>query len=137
MQDPLEFIQVIASFSLLRPEKLGFDPTIKLLVSPNQAVSSFNPNEEFVRSYQTGPHNRRWVIRMNDGSEYVTIETVSSVRAGFLRGRGSIAWVVVPFNFAKDESKVDPSFEFLNLFLNEVFFNSRFWFLSSRGVLLR
>ena len=107
MQDPLEFIQVIASFSLLPPEKLGFDPTIKLLVSPNQAVSSFRPNEEFVRAYQAAPHNRRWVIRMNDGSEYVSIETVSSVRAGFLRGRGSIAWVVVPFNPARDESKVD------------------------------
>ena len=94
-------------------------------MSPNQAVSSFKPNEEFVRSYLTAPHNRRWVIRMNDGSEYVTIDTVSSVKAGFLRGRGSIAWVVVPFNVAKDESKVDPSFEFLVSFLNGIF-NSRF-----------
>jgi len=75
---------------------LGFDPTIKMLVSPSQAVSSYKPNEEFIRAYQEAPHNRRWVITMNNGLKYVTVETVSSVRAGFMRGRGSIAWVVVP-----------------------------------------
>jgi len=79
LQEPLKFIQVIASFSLLPPEMLGFDPTIKMLVSPNQAVSSYKPNEELIRAYQEAPHNRRWVITMNDGSEYVTVETVSSV----------------------------------------------------------
>jgi len=67
---------------------LGFDPTIKMLVSPNQAVSSYKSNEELIRAYQEAPHNRRWVITMNDGSEYVMVETVSSVRAGFMRGRG-------------------------------------------------
>jgi hypothetical protein len=45
LQEPLKFIQVIASFSLLPPEKLGFDPTIEMLVSPNQAVPSYKPNE--------------------------------------------------------------------------------------------
>ena len=90
-QNPAGFIQVLASLSLLSPEKLGFDPTIKLLVSPNHAVPSYMPNEDFIEAYQAGPHNRRWVIRMNDGMEYVTVESVSS-------GRGSIAWVVVAFN---------------------------------------
>ncbi len=31
----------------------------------------------------------------------MTVETLSSVRAGFLCGRGSIAWVVIPFNSNK------------------------------------
>lgn len=105
-QEPARFIQVIAAFSLLPPEKLGFDPTVKLLVSPTTAVSSYIPNEDFIDAYQVAPHNRRWVIMMNDGSEYVTVETVSSVRAGFMRGRGSIVWVVVPFNNAQEKSKV-------------------------------
>ena len=104
-QDPARFIQVMASFSLLPPEKLGFDPTIKLLVSPSHAVPSYLPNEDFIKAYQAAPHNRQWVITMNDGSEFMTVETVSSVRAGFIRGRGSIAWVVVPFN-DDEESQV-------------------------------
>jgi len=95
----------MASFSLLPPEKLGFDPTIKLLVSPSHAVPSYMPNEDFIKAYQAAPHNRQWVITMNGGLEYMTVETVSSVRAGFIRGRGSIAWVVVPFN-DDEESKV-------------------------------
>ena len=117
LQEPLAFIQVIAAFSLLPPEMLGFDPTIEMLVSPNHAVPSYKPNEEFIRAYQAEPHNRQWVIRMNDGLKYVTVETVSSVRAGFMRGRGSIAWVVVPFDRAKEESKVRRSFELISLLL--------------------
>jgi len=115
---------------------LGFDPTIKVLVSLSQAVSSYKPNEEFIRAYQEAPHDRRWVITMNDGLEYVTVETVSSIRAGFMRGRGSIVWVVVPFNGAKDESKVGRSFDFLSpsSSLNTIF-HSRFW-LSNRGDLV-
>ena len=106
MQEPLKFIQVIAAFSILPPDKLGFDPTIEMLVSRDQAVPSYRPNEAFVTAYQTERHNRQWVIEMNNGMKYVTVETVSSVRAGFMRGRGSIVWVVVPFNKAKEESKV-------------------------------
>ena len=73
---------------------------------------------------------------MNNGSEYVTVKTVSSVRAGFMRGRGSIAWVVVPFNKGKEESKVRRSFEFLSSLLNEIL-NSSFLFLNNRGALIR
>ena len=80
-----------------------------MLVSPNQAVPSYRPNEEFIKAYQTPRHNRQWVIKMNDGMKYVTVETVSSVRAGFMRGRGSIVWVVVPFNKTKEEFKVSRS----------------------------
>jgi hypothetical protein len=73
--------------------------------------------KEFIRAYQEAPHNRRWVIKMNDGTKYVTVETVSSVRAGFMRGRGSIAWVVVPFGEAKEGSKVGRSFELISSLL--------------------
>jgi len=51
-QNPARFIQVLASFSLLSPERLGFDPTIKLLVSPNYAVPSYMPNEDFIKAYE-------------------------------------------------------------------------------------
>lgn len=57
---------------------------------------------------------------MNNGLKYVTVETVSSVRAGFMRGRGSIAWVMVPFEGAKDESKACRSFYLINSLLIEI-----------------
>lgn len=117
MQEPLKFIQVIAAFSLLTPDKLGFDPTIEMLVSRNQAVPSYRPSEAFIKAYETPRHNRRWVIRMNDGTKYKTVDTVSSVRAGFMRGRGSVVWVVVPFSEAKEESKVSRSYKFLMMSL--------------------
>jgi hypothetical protein len=113
LQEPLKFIQVIAAFSLLTPDRLGFDPTIEMLVSRNQAVPSYRPNEAFIKAYETPRHNRRWVVRMNDGTKYMTVDTVSSVRAGFMRGRGSIVWVVVPFSGAKEESKVSRSYKIL------------------------
>jgi hypothetical protein len=71
-------------------------------------VPSYRPNKEFIQAYQTARHNRQWVVKMNDGTKYKTVETVSSVRAGFMRGRGSIAWVVVPFdsNKAKEGPEV-------------------------------
>ena len=84
-----------------------------MLVSHNQAIPSYRPNEAFIKAYQTARHNRQWVIRMNDGMKYVTVETVSSVRAGFMRGRGSIVWVVVPFKADKEDSKVGRSYDFL------------------------
>jgi len=80
-----------------------------MLVSRIQAVPSYRPNE----AYKTARHNRQWVISMNDGMKYVTVKTVSSVRAGFMRGRGSIVWAVVPFNKAKEEFKVGRSYKFL------------------------
>jgi hypothetical protein len=111
-------VQIIAAFTLLPPERLGFDPTIKLLVSTNQAVPSYRPTPEFIDAYKAAPYNRRWVITMNNQKQYVTIRTQSYVQAGFLRGRGSIVWVVVPYGEGRQEqeseSKVPRSIEFLS-----------------------
>ena len=83
-------------------------------MSPNDAVPSYQPNDQFLGAYQTAPNDRQWVIKMNDGNEYVTVRTVTSVRAGFMRGRGGIVWVVVPFGKGtwKRESKVFCLYEF-------------------------
>jgi hypothetical protein len=104
IQEPKKFIQVIAALSLLSPAKLGFDPTMKLLVSPNVAEFPYQPTEEFVNSYDHAPHNRQWVITMNSGTQYVTVRTVSAIRAEFMRGRGTLVWVVVRFGDKKGKS---------------------------------
>jgi hypothetical protein len=113
-------VQIIAAFSLLPPEKLGFDPTTKLLVASNQAIPSYRPTAEFIKAYESAPYNRRWVVKMNSGKEYVTVRTVSFVQAGFMRGRGPIVWVVVPYGEGKQEldSKVPHSIWFSSRLLN-------------------
>ena len=107
---------------------------MKLLTSSDQAVFSFKPNAQFIQAYKAAPYNRRWVIRMNAGNEYVTVRTVSSVRAGFMRGRGSIAWVVVPYGKGKQGSKVFGPFEFLSSLLNGLFKSSSL-FSNNHGAL--
>lgn len=119
-------MQIIAAFTLLPPESLGFDPTTRLLVSSNQALPSYKPTAEFIEAYKAAPYNRRWVITMNSGLEYMTVKTVSYVQAGFMRGRGPIVWVVVPYGEGKQESepKVCCSFESLSRVLNELLFQA-------------
>lgn len=41
--------------------------------------------------------NRRWVITMNDGRQYLTVKTLSYAAAANMRGRGTIAWSVIPY----------------------------------------
>jgi len=41
-------------------------------------------NAQFLEAYRTVPNDRQWVIKMNDGNEYVTIRTLTSVRAGLI-----------------------------------------------------
>jgi len=69
---------------------------------------------EFIEAYKAAPYNRRCVIKMNSGEEYVTVRTVSYVQAGFMCGRGPIVWIVVPYGEGEQESesKVPRSFKF-------------------------
>jgi len=67
-----------------------------------------------IKAYQAAPHNRRWVIGMNDG-----LGNWSSVRVGFMRGS---YMVMAPFNNARKESKARRSFEFLSSLLNGISF---------------
>lgn len=117
-------MQVIAAFTLLPPERLGFDPTIKLLVSTNQAVPTYCPTPEFVDACKVAPYDRRWVITMNDQKEYVTIKTQSCVQVEIMRGRGTIVWLVVPYGEGSQEqepeSKVLDLIEYPRRLLNEI-----------------
>jgi hypothetical protein len=42
-------------------------------------------------------YDKQWVIRLNDGTKYLTVKTLKISRAGIVYRPGSVVWVVVPY----------------------------------------
>ncbi|KAF8963675.1 hypothetical protein BDZ97DRAFT_988602 [Flammula alnicola] len=95
-KDPSNFIRLISAFVVLSPDKLGFDPDIKLYLSPGIVIPSYRLDSDR-EAYSTNPYDTKWVIKFSNGKEYLTVKTLSIARAGIMRGRGTLTWVVVPY----------------------------------------
>ncbi|KAF9479360.1 hypothetical protein BDN70DRAFT_878848 [Pholiota conissans] len=101
-QDPDLFIRLISAFAVLTADKLGFDPTMKLY-DQNKKVAI--PSYRFkTLAYPKARYDMRWLIKMNDGKEYLTTKTLSIYRAEIMRGRGTLAWAVIPCTSSSDGS---------------------------------
>ncbi|GLB35546.1 hypothetical protein LshimejAT787_0211110 [Lyophyllum shimeji] len=105
-KEPRHLIRLIAAFAVLPADRLGYDLTMRLYVSPTESVPSFQLDAKSVAAYRANPYDTRWVIRLNDGTEYLTVKTLSIARAGIMRGRGTIAWVVVPVDQTEQQSEI-------------------------------
>jgi hypothetical protein len=100
-QEPKKFIQVIASLSLLKPEQLGWDPTMRLYL-PGRTPSfihSYDPSVT-IEDYRETAYNTRWAIDMpsRDGKSretFITVRALSIARAEVMCGRGTLVWHVV------------------------------------------
>ena len=97
-QEPLKFIRVIASFRLLSPERLGYDPTMKLFPrdrpsssGPVTAVVSYSPALS-KEDLPTSRHDMCWEISI-DGKRYRTIRTLSASSSEVMNGRATIVWL--------------------------------------------
>ncbi|KAF9031218.1 hypothetical protein BDZ89DRAFT_1037587 [Hymenopellis radicata] len=75
-ESPKDFIRIIASFAVLAPHKLGFDPSMKIYVQPNEVVESYRLTSE-------------------TALDYLTVKVMSVARAGVMRGRATLVWAVV------------------------------------------
>ena len=42
-------------------------------------------------------YDKQWVIRLNDGTKYLTVKNLMISRAGIVYSPGSVVWVVVPY----------------------------------------
>ncbi|KAF8895784.1 hypothetical protein CPB85DRAFT_211175 [Mucidula mucida] len=95
---PKHFIRIIASFAVLAPHKLGFDPSMKIYVQPNEVVESYRlTSETALDVFATDSYKKRWVITLNDGTQYLTVKVMSVARARVMRGRATLVWAVVRF----------------------------------------
>ncbi|KAF8882639.1 hypothetical protein CPB85DRAFT_1442569 [Mucidula mucida] len=47
--------------------------------------------------FATDSYKKRWVITLNDGTQYLTVKVMSVARARVMRGRATLVWAVVRF----------------------------------------
>lgn len=98
VQNPKDFIRVIAGFALLPAHQLGFDTTMKFYVSPKHIFHTFDLDPEAFDIYvKTSNQKKRWVITCNNGKEYLTVRTLCLAAARIMRGRTCVVWAVVLF----------------------------------------
>jgi hypothetical protein len=102
-QEPKKFIHVIASLSLLEPERLGWDPTMRLYLpsrgEPFKFVHSYDPSIQ-IKDYGDTTYKTLWAIDMPspDGKSrdtFITVRALSVVRAEVMCGRGTVVWQAV------------------------------------------
>lgn len=99
LQNPKAFIRVMAAFSILRPEELGWDPTMRLYRSPTVSLLPYLVDFE-IENYNDSVYHTRWAIEM-PGKEphtretFITVKCLSAAQADGADGRGTIVWEAV------------------------------------------
>ncbi len=71
---------------------------MKIYVQPNEVVESYRlTSETALDVFATDSYKKRWVITLNDGTQYLTVKVMSVARARVMRGRATLVWAVVRF----------------------------------------
>ena len=100
-QSPIDFIRVIAGFSYLSPEQLGWDPTFQAWNGRTGVPSYCLPLARLKGC--SSPYEIPWVIdgpvigSLDAEEKYVSIRSLTLGGAQMLYGRGSIVLEVVRF----------------------------------------
>ncbi|KAK7686662.1 hypothetical protein QCA50_010262 [Cerrena zonata] len=98
-KNPKAFIRVMAAFSILRPEELGWDPTMRIYRSPTVSLLPYLVDFE-IENYNDSVYHTRWAIEM-PGKEphtretFITVKCLSAAQADGDDGRGTIVWEAV------------------------------------------
>ncbi|KAF8918249.1 hypothetical protein CPB85DRAFT_1558476 [Mucidula mucida] len=85
---PKLFIRIIASFAVLAPHKLGFDPSMTFYVQPKEVVDSYRLTS--TTAFATDSYKEP---TPKDGRQY---KATSVAHARVMRGRATSVWTVVP-----------------------------------------
>ncbi|KAF8518660.1 hypothetical protein BU17DRAFT_66290 [Hysterangium stoloniferum] len=99
---PRELIQVIASFSILKPHQLGWDPSMKIYYPENTPHLSL-PSYEFpfeMKKIGLSLYELNWVINsvaadLRTREDFLTVRAISIADSEVMCGRASIVWEVV------------------------------------------
>ena len=75
---------------------LGFDPNMEMY---DKATGIAMPSHKLSKPIEPQSlYAKQWVIKLNDGTKYLTVKTLKISRAGIVCGKGSVVWVVVPYD---------------------------------------
>ncbi|KAF9460281.1 hypothetical protein BDZ94DRAFT_940467 [Collybia nuda] len=113
-KNPKGFIRVILGCSLLPPERLGWDPTMRLCRQPinpqcPELVHSYDPSVK-LSDYHSSLYDTNWVIEMPSKTdpmkreEYITVRALSVVRAECMSERATIVWAVIKVDDMKTKN---------------------------------
>ena len=99
-QNPDDFMKVLAAFSILPADKLGWDPTMKLYQGKGKNTS---PSYLVSQAPSKGLRGLSWCISMPDISgennrpreEFVTVRAITTLVFQHMCSRASIVWEVV------------------------------------------
>ncbi|KIM46471.1 hypothetical protein M413DRAFT_24192 [Hebeloma cylindrosporum] len=94
-EDPLSFIHAVAALSLLSPEKLGYDPTMKIWVPGKEPLHIWD-EALHLEDLEACRYNIHWVIEMpvpgGRRAQFITLCVLYLQRASM---QMSIVWAVV------------------------------------------
>ena len=80
---------------------------MQLYISPQVIRPSYRLGKLQVEQvYLVDPYDRKWVITMNNGDQYLTIRGLSLAHAGVMRGRETTEWAGILFGRSEKEPKV-------------------------------
>jgi hypothetical protein len=91
-QKPEQFIRVLAAFSHLSPERLGWDPTMKVHWDLLDVIPSYEV--PWNKLSNRSKYDVQWVI-MHNKEQWVSLETISLVHSEMLVGRATLVFRVV------------------------------------------
>lgn len=114
VKDPKNFIRVILACSLLPPERLGWDPTMRLCRQPInpqslELIHSYDPCVT-LSDYRESLYDIHWVIEMpsktdiNKREQYITVRVLSMAKAECAPGRATIVWAVLKVDDIRTKS---------------------------------
>jgi hypothetical protein len=95
----------------MTPQQLGFDPSMKLFISPQKQLFSYELELAQLRELFRKSalyYKLNWMIRIQDKT-YVTIRGLSLSRAEVMCGRGQLVWAAVEFKQRKQEQEHEVS----------------------------
>ncbi|EAU93390.2 other/FunK1 protein kinase [Coprinopsis cinerea okayama7 len=108
-KDPKTFVRIMASFATMNPERLGFDPAMKMLVPNRPPTYSYRlPFHELPKHR----HSLRWEIVI-EGEFYHTVEPLSVARSEIMCGRATLVWRA----FRLSDYTNEPNTEDLKLYI--------------------
>ncbi|KIJ45924.1 hypothetical protein M422DRAFT_778678 [Sphaerobolus stellatus SS14] len=95
-KNPTALIRLLAGYSMLSAEQLGWDPTMQLF---SKQVSKPLDSYKFSWPKSINPetlYDTQWVIKIAD-EDYITIRALSITDAEIMCERATVIWEVVPY----------------------------------------
>ncbi|KAG6848401.1 hypothetical protein H0H93_000496 [Arthromyces matolae] len=115
--NPQKLIQLIAGFSIMTPEQLGWDTSMKIYrfhSDEDPAHADVKPSYEVATQFQDqlqvnqSRYEIHWVIDVEEAGnteQYVTVSTVSAIRSAEICSRATIVFEVIKFKERRDPKR--------------------------------